>query len=128
MFWERLEVSLSNFEKINYQEFEKAFIEILKKHGPMKKLVRANQAPYMTKALHKEIMRRSEWETKYFKLKTNNTLKEKLLQQTIKERRKNLFENLTLSFVVDNKKNWKVVKALFNDKESVVSSCFVRKG
>ena len=35
-------------------------MEILKKHGPMKKLVRANQAPYMTKALHKEIMRRSE--------------------------------------------------------------------
>ena len=40
-----------------------------------KKLVRANQAAYMTKVLHKAIMRRSELETKYFKLKTNNTLK-----------------------------------------------------
>ena len=40
-----------------------------------KKLVRPNQAPYMTKALHKAIMRRSKLETKYFKLKTNDTLK-----------------------------------------------------
>ena len=46
----------------------------------------------MTKALRKAIMRRSELETKYFKLKTNDTLKkknpQKLLQQTIQERKK----------------------------------------
>ena len=40
-----------------------------------KKLIRANQAPYMTKALRKAIMRTSELETKYFKLKANDTLK-----------------------------------------------------
>ena len=39
-----------------------------------KKLVRANQTPYMTKALRKAIMRWSEIEAKHFKLKTNNTL------------------------------------------------------
>ena len=51
-------------------------------------LLRSNQDPYMTKALRKAIMRRSELETKYFKQKTSDTLKaykktEKLLQQTI---------------------------------------------
>ena len=67
---------LSTSEKINYQEFDKTFVEILNKDAPMKKkLVKANQAPYMTKALHKAIMRRSELETKYFKLKTNDTMK-----------------------------------------------------
>ena len=71
-----MNVALCTFEKINYQEFDKTFIESLNKHAPMKKkLVKANQAAYMTKVLHKAIMRRSELETKYFKLKTNNTLK-----------------------------------------------------
>ena len=51
-------------------------MEILNKHAPKKKkLVRAKQAPNMTKALCKSIMKRSELETKYFKLKTNDTLK-----------------------------------------------------
>ena len=41
-----------------------------------KKLVRTTQAPYMAKALRKAIIiRRSELENKYFKLKTNDTLK-----------------------------------------------------
>ena len=84
-----MKCALSTFEKIDYQEFDKTFIEILKKHAPVKKkVVSANQAPYMTKALRKAIMRRSELETKYFKQKTSDTLKaykktEKLLQQTI---------------------------------------------
>ena len=59
---------LSTFEKINYQEFDKTYIEILNKHAPMKK-TKTNQTPYMTKALRKAIMRRSEIETKYFKVK-----------------------------------------------------------
>ena len=75
-FEKDLKYALSTFEKISYQEFDKTFIEILNKHAPMKKkLVRTNQAPYMTKALRKAIMRRWELETKYLKLKINDTLK-----------------------------------------------------
>ena len=41
----------------------------------------------MTKALRKAMMRRSELETKYFKLKTNDTLKAyKKQKQTLQER------------------------------------------
>ena len=55
---------------------KKVFIEILNKLAPMKKkFVKENQAPYMTKALRKVIIRRLELETKYFKLKINDTLK-----------------------------------------------------
>ena len=39
-----------------------------------------------------------------------------------KKERKRFLENLNLSFVVDNKKFWKVVKALFNEKGSGVSN------
>ena len=39
-----------------------------------------------------------------------------------KKERKRFLENLNLSFIVDNKKFWKVVKALFNEKGSGVSN------
>ena len=36
----------------NYESFETTFIEVLNKHAPSrKKLLRANQAPYVTKTL-----------------------------------------------------------------------------
>ena len=119
-----MKCALSTFEKINYQEFEKTFTETLNKHATVKKkLVRANQVPYLTKALCKAIMRRSELETKHFKLKTNNTLKGYKKQKNYwsrlyKKERKKLFKNLNLSFAVDNKNFWKVVKPLFHEKGS----------
>ena len=92
-----------------------------------KKLVRANQAPYMTKVLRKAIMRRSELENKYFKLKTNDTLKAYEKQKSYcsrfwKKERKNSFENLNLSFIIDNNKFCKVVKPVLNKKGSGVSN------
>ena len=39
-----------------------------------KKLFRTNQTPDMTKALREAVTKKSELETKYFKLKTNDTL------------------------------------------------------
>ena len=122
-----MECALSTFEKISCQEFDKTFIEILNKHVPIKKkLVRADQAPCMTKALRKAIMRRSELETKYFKLKTNDTLKayrkhKNYCSRLYNKERKQFFENLNLSFIVDNKNFWEVVKTLFKEKGSEVS-------
>ena len=72
-------------------------------------------------------MRKSELETKLFKQKTNDTLKAYKKQKSYcsrlyKKERKKFFENLNLSFVVGNKKCWKVVKPLFNEKGSGVSN------
>ena len=92
-----------------------------------KKLVRVNQAPYIRKALRQAIMRRSEFETKCFKLKSNDTLKsyKKLTNygsRLYKKERKNFFEAFNLSFAVDNKKFWKIVKPLLNEKRSGFSN------
>ena len=77
----------------------------------------------MTKTLRKAIMRRSELETKYLKQKTNDTIKNKnYCSRLYKKERKKFFENLNLSFFVDNKNFWKVVKPLLNEKVSVVSN------
>ena len=46
---------------------------------------------------------------------------EKLLHQTLQERKGKFFEHLNVSFVADNKKFWKVVKPLFHEKGSGVS-------
>ena len=56
-------------KKLVYQEFENTFIKILNK------LRTTNQVHYMTKGFRKAIMRRSELDYRYFKLRTNDTLK-----------------------------------------------------
>ena len=64
-------------EKLNqqineYKNFEQIFLEVVNTHAPIKrKLLRANHAPYMTKALRKALMKRSKLESKYVKNKTN---------------------------------------------------------
>ena len=45
----------------SYKPFEEIFLKILEKHAPMKSnQLRANNVPYMTKALIKAVMKRSE--------------------------------------------------------------------
>ena len=59
-----------------YAEFEKIFLSTLDLHAPYKtKLIRANHARYMTKALRKAIMRRSQLQSKYFKTKSHVDLR-----------------------------------------------------
>ena len=57
----------------NYESLETTFIEVLNKHASLrKKFLRANHAPYITKTLRKSIMRRHQFETKYFETKTQS--------------------------------------------------------
>ena len=56
---------------ISYSEFEDIFLKTLEIHAPTKKkVVRANDKPYMTKSLRKAIMRRSYLKNKYMKYKS----------------------------------------------------------
>ena len=74
IFKRKLEDKLN--QQINeYKHFEKMFLEILNIQAPIKKkLMRANHVPYMTKALRRAIMKRSELESKYVKNKTSENL------------------------------------------------------
>ena len=59
-----------------YKHFEQVFLEVLNTHAPIKrKLLRANNFPYMTKTLRKAIMKRSELENKFAKNKASENLK-----------------------------------------------------
>ena len=49
------------------ESFENIFFDVLIKNASLRKrYVRANDVPYMTKALRKAIMKKSELERKYF--------------------------------------------------------------
>ena len=59
----------------NYVQFEMLFLETLNKHAPLKKkVVRANEVPYMTKMLRTAIANRSRLEHRYYKLKSDENL------------------------------------------------------
>ena len=63
-----LRQELGKTSEKDYLNFEITFLKVLERHAPMKKKVlRANNKPYMTKALRKAIMRRSALKTKFLK-------------------------------------------------------------
>ena len=63
----REDLSLNRINK-GFDSFQDSFIKTLNRHAPTRKqLFRANEVPYMTKALRKPIMKRSEIESKNLK-------------------------------------------------------------
>ena len=62
------EILKHDINNIEYQHFLNIFIEILKKHAPMKiKYLRSNQEKFMTKGLHKAIMERFRLRNKFLR-------------------------------------------------------------
>ena len=125
IFKDELKLKLESIT--NYESFEDVFLTILNKHAPLKKKVlRSNQAPYMTKALRKANMRRSELESKYFKNKTNENKarfkkQKNFCSKLYKKERKKFYSNLELNEIIDNKLFWKTIKPLLSEK-SIQSS------
>ena len=76
IFSQELYTSLSSETVLDYTSFGENFLGVLNKHAPLKrKVLRANHAPYVTKALRKAIMKSSYLEKLYFKKKTTESLK-----------------------------------------------------
>ena len=74
-FREDLTLSLDRINK-GFDSFEDTFMKNLNRHAPVKKkFVRAAEVPYMTKALRKANMERSELESKYLKNKSYQNIK-----------------------------------------------------
>ena len=88
-------------------------------HAPIKrKLLRANHVPYLTKALRKAIMKRSELESKYVKNKTNENLKSYKKQRNFcsklyKKERKKYYEMLDLKNVTVTRNSGKLLNHFY---------------
>ena len=107
---------------MEYQHFLNILIEILNKQAPMKqKYLRANQGRFVTKDLHKAIMKRSRLRNKFLRDRTDISREEYKKQRNLcvsllKKAKKDHFANLDIKSVTDNKKFWQTVKPLFCNK------------
>ena len=123
-FQYELKEKLMSEEEIDYSNFERIFLEVLNKHAPIKKkTVRANDKPFMTKALRKAIMRRSALKNKYVNMKTEETEKafkkqKNYTNKLLWKEKKKYFSNLDLNKITDNKKFWNTIKPFFSNGSS----------
>ena len=111
----------------NYSSFENVFIDVLNRYVTIKKkVIRANHAPYVTKALRKAIMKRSQLEKIYFKKRTQESFKKYKKQKNYcsrlyKRERKSFFESIDSSKITDNKTFWKNIQPFFSEKRKIVN-------
>ena len=122
IFSQELRTSLTSKTVHGYTSFEENFVGVLNKHAPLKKKVlRANHASYVTRALRKAIMKRSYLEKLYFKKKTTESLKKykkhkNFCSRLYKKERKKYFDTLDVNKITDNKAFWKNIQPLFSEK------------
>ena len=70
------EILKRNFNYTDLRTFKETVFNIFNKYEPIKrKYVRANEALFMTKELHKAVMKRSRLRNKFLKDKTENNQK-----------------------------------------------------
>ena len=130
----RHDIEKCNFNTADLKTFKVTVFCIFNKHVPMKrKYVRANEAPFMTKELHKRIMKRSRLRNKFLKNKNETNRNNYKLQRSyciklLKTTKKQYFNNLNTSKVTDNRTFWKTVVPLFTNKPSRGAKIILKEG
>ena len=87
-------------------------------HPYKKRVIRANEVPYMTKALRKAIATRSRLENRYYRDKTdvsNRAYKKQknYCSKLYKKERKKYYANLDVNNITDNKRFWATMRPFF---------------
>ena len=129
----RHDIEKCNFNTADLKTFKETVFCIFNKHAPTKrKYVRANEAPFMTKELHKAIMKRSRLRNKFLKNKNeinrnNYKVQRNYCKKLLKTTKKQYFNNLSTSKVTDNRTFWKAVVPLFTNNHLEVKKSFSRK-
>ena len=127
-FMKDLEKHLTKFEHFNNipsNLFKETVNKTLKKHAPSKKkYVRANEVPFITKTLSKEIMKRSSLRNKF--LNTKSDIYRKLYNNQrnyvvslLRKEKKDFYGILDISKLTDNRVFWKIVKPKISDKVKI---------
>ena len=110
------------FDQFDVSNFEETIFNIFDKHAPIKqKYLPANESPFMTKELHKEIMKRSRLHNNFLRTKSQEDrlryIKQRNFCKKLLRTAKQLyFSNLDIKNVVDNRRFWKTVSPLFSTK------------
>ena len=121
-FGRELKINLETKGQNNYESFENIFLDVFNSHAPpKKKVIRANQKPYVTKNMRKAIMLRSQLENNFFRYRTEEYRKllkkqKNYCNRLYRRERKKYYSQLNLNNINDNKKFWTTLKPLFSDK------------
>ena len=114
------EMSKHDLGNMEYQHF--IDIGILNKHAPMKqKYFKSNQGKFMTKDLHKAIMKRPRLRNEFLGDRTDYSREQyknqrNLCVSLLKKAKKDYFANHDITFVIDDKIFLQTVKPLFSNK------------
>ena len=107
---------------IDYDTFQTIVMRVLDHHAPLKKkYLRANNLPFMNKALSKAVMNRSRLRNKFLKdpsgiNKINYTKYRNYCTRLFRKEKKSYYSNLDMNLITDNRKFWKTIKPLFSEK------------
>ena len=107
-----------NREDVGFSEFNDRIETVLNEHAPIKKkYVRANDGPFMTKALRKAIYTRTNLRNRYNKNKSQenwNAFKKQRNRcvKMLRQAKIDYYKTLDIKYLVDNRKFWKTVKPL----------------
>ena len=98
-----------------------------------RKYVCANEAPFMTKELHKAIMKRPRLRNEFLKNKNeinknNYKVQRNYCKKLLKTTKKKYFNNLNTSKVTDNRTFWKAVVPVFTNKPSRGAKVILKEG
>ena len=108
-------------DDMDFDTFNKHFIQVLDKYAPIEqKTVRANNTPYMTKALRKAMMKRTELANKYHKHRKDEDYAKfrkhrNYVNRLYKKERRDYFNNLQKPDLEDINSFLKTVKPLLSD-------------
>ena len=98
-----------NLSTTHLERFMKTVFRIFNKHAPIKrKYIRANEAPFMTKDLHKAIVKRSKLRNTFLKSgnlsdRKNYTSQINLCKKLLKNTKRTCFNNVDNRKVTDNR-------------------------
>ena len=118
----RPDISKFDFDASDLEGFKNTIFCMFNKHVPIKrKYICANEAPFMTKELHKAIMKRFKLRNKFLKSKTFSDKKAYTSQHNFRKKlqrntKRTYFNNLDIKKVTDNRTFWKTVVPLFSNK------------
>ena len=118
----RSEILKRNFNYTDLRTFKETVFNIFNKYATIKrKYVRANEAPFTTKELHKAIMKRSRLINKFLKDGTENNQKNfkhqrNFCKKLLKTTKKSCYSNLDIKIVTDNKTFWKTITLIFTKR------------
>ena len=102
-------------------------MKTLIRHAPMKnRSVRANEVPYLTKALRKAIMKRSELKSKYLKNKNHQNMKiykkqKNFCSKLYQKEQKRFYSKIDTHKIMDNKTFWKTITPFLSSKAPSLS-------